>query len=298
MSSRLPPRTRPETPQHNLRLTHRDRAILEALHAFDGLLSIDQIDRLFFSGKGGSHPRDRMRVLFHHRYVNTPAQRNIHRVPLGETIYYLDTRGAEMVAGLRGETLNTFKYRREPRWSMIDHDLGVSDFRIAVLQACQSLSYLHLHTWLTDQEFLAYPDMIEYTSETGKKRRRRIRPDAFFMLKQEKNGLLHRAEEFAYLLELDRATEDNPRFAREKVLPGLAYLKSQRYHDRFGTPYGRFLVVTTTEQRMNNLRSQTRRAGDRGQFYFTTFEKVTSATVLTAPIWLMTDRDTPFSLFH
>ncbi len=292
------PRTRPETPQKDIRLTQRDSAILETIHAFDGMMSLDQIDRLFFSGKGGSHPRDRMRALFHHRYVNTPAPQNIHRVPLGETIYYLDARGAEMVAGLLGETLNTFKYRREPRWSLIDHDLGVNDFRIAVLQACQSLSQLRLHSWLTDQEFLAYPDTIEYTSETGKRRRRRIRPDAFFMLKREKTGLRQRVEDFAYLLELDRATEDNPRFAREKVLPGLAYLKSQHYQDRFGTPYGRWLVVTTSERRMNNLRSQTRRAGDRGQFYFTTLDKVAAETVLTAPIWLMADSDTPLSLLH
>ena len=34
-----------------LRLTERDTHILEAIHAYDGLLSFRQIQRLFFSGK-------------------------------------------------------------------------------------------------------------------------------------------------------------------------------------------------------------------------------------------------------
>ena len=37
-----------------------------------------------------------------------------------------------------------------------------------------------------------------------------------------------------YLLEIDRSTEDNPRFLREKILPGLAYIQSQAYEERFG----------------------------------------------------------------
>jgi len=46
---------------------------------------------------------------------------------------------------------------------------------------------------------------------------------------------------FQYLLEIDRSTEDNQRFLREKILPGLAYLKSEAYAERFGHRSGRWL---------------------------------------------------------
>ena len=46
---------------------------------------------------------------------------------------------------------------------------------------------------------------------------------------------------FRYLLEIDRSTEDNPRFMREKVIPGKAYLKTKAYKNRFGKQTGRWL---------------------------------------------------------
>ena len=46
-----------------MRLTERDKEMLEAIHAFDGMMSLRQIDRLFFSGKGRTQPRQRMRTL-------------------------------------------------------------------------------------------------------------------------------------------------------------------------------------------------------------------------------------------
>jgi hypothetical protein len=42
-------------------------------------------------------------------------------------------------------------------------------------------------------------------------------------------------------LEIDRSTENIPRFLREKILPGLAYLKSEAYAERFGHRSERWL---------------------------------------------------------
>ncbi|HUV53362.1 MAG TPA: hypothetical protein VMW64_09875, partial [Dehalococcoidia bacterium] len=77
---------------------------METIHAFDGMMSLEQIDRLHFNGKGGTWPRERMRALFDHRYVNMPNAANAHRVPAGETIYFLDVEGARVVADLYGES--------------------------------------------------------------------------------------------------------------------------------------------------------------------------------------------------
>jgi hypothetical protein len=119
--------------------------------------------------------------------------------------------------------------------------------------------------------------------------KRNIRPDGFFTL----NTCKHRLH---YLLEIDRSTEGNPRFFREKVLPDLAYLKSKAYEERFGHRSGRWLVVTTGERRLRNMLSQARKGKVKGLFYFTTFEKVNPQTILHTPIWHRVDREEPVPL--
>ena len=98
-------------------------------------------------------------------------------------------------------------------------------------------------------------------------------------------------EELAFLLEIDMGTEDNRRFAREKVRPGVAYLKSEDYRARFGVDYGRWLVVTTSQTRLDNMKNQTNHVGGSGLFYFTTFDKVSLETVLIRPIWQLAGSD-------
>jgi hypothetical protein len=295
MTQRRSPYTRPKHPTP-IRLTERDHKILETLHVFDGMLSLTQVDQLFFAGRGTTQPRARMRALFENGYVNMPASSDVHKVPLGETIYWLDQRGAEVVAGLHGEPLKAFKWREKPRWSLIAHDLKVNDFRLMVMAACEAAPTLTLHRWMPESEFWSYPDRVTYKDHTGASRTRQVRPDGFFTIRRPAPTHPGKLEEFAFLLEIDMSTEDNPRFAREKVRPGVAYLKSDAYQERFGLRYGRWLVVTTGERRRDNMRSHTRGAGGKGLFYFTTFDQLSAETVLIEPIWLMADRDGPISL--
>jgi hypothetical protein len=100
------------------------------------------------------------------------------------------------------------------------------------------------------------------------------------------------------LLELDRGTEDNPRFVREKVLPGLAYLRSEAYRNRFGSNSGRWLVVTTSERRVTNMRRQVEAAtvGEAVPFYLTTLEQATAGNVLFDPIWVRPGLNQPGAL--
>jgi hypothetical protein len=263
----------------------RDKHILEAIHAYDGLLSFSQIHRVFFSSK--SQAELRMRLLYQHKYVNRPNLEQRRRVP--EMIYWLDRNGAEVVASLNGLHLVDFTWRKEPRWFQVEHDLAVNDFRLEIEAACRTSPDVNLEMWIPESEFWSHPDQITYkTGETLVKRR--VRPDGFFMLTT--GG--HR---FRYLLEIDRSTEDNPRFLREKVLPGLTYLKSDAYADRFGHRSGRWLIVTTGERRLNNMLSQARRCDTKGIFYFTTYDKLNVGTILSAPIWRRTDRSELVPLF-
>jgi len=261
-----------------MQLTERDRHILEAIHAYDGLLSFSQIQRLFFTGK--SQAEQRLKLLYQHGYLSRPDEERRRQLP--EMVYWLDKKGAEIVASLSGTPPSEFPWRGEPRWFQVTHDLAVNDFRLDLVEACQHDPAIQLETWIPESEFWAYPDKVAYSYQ-DKKMTRNLRPDGYFLL----NTGEHRIR---YLLEIDRSTEDNPRFTREKILPGLAYLKSQAYETRFGHRSGRWLVVTTGPRRLANMLSQAERARTNGLFYFTTFDKITPQTLLHSPIWRRADR--------
>ena len=76
---------------------------------------------------------------------------------------------------------------------------------------------------------------------------------------------------YNFLVEIDMGTETTVRFGRDKVPSGVAYLKSELYRQRFGVSYGRYVVVTGSEERLMNMKSQTERWGGQKLFYFTTF---------------------------
>lgn len=276
------------------RLTTRDKRILETIHAFDGLLSLRQVDRLFFSGKGRSQSRARMRVLFDNAYVNMPDPASIHQVPVGETVYWLDRKGAALVAGLSGKRPNQMKWRKGPRYSLIEHDLKVNDFRIALQDACRSENGNELNQWVPESEFSSQADRVSYETAAGKKMSRLIRPDGYFTI--ERQPRLGNSKLFSFLLEIDMGTEDNPRFAREKVRPGIAYLKSEQYVVRFGQPYGRYLVITTGHRRAANMKAQAERHGGKNLFYFATFDDLCAETILTEPVWMLAGHQAPRSI--
>ena len=275
---RLPKYQRVSNPP-NMRLTERDKRILEAVHAYDGMMSFSQLRRLFFTGK--SQAEQRLKLLFQHGYVQRPNRRKRYTLP--EMIYWLDKKGAAYVAGVQGMPLQEFSWRREPRWSQVEHDLAVVDFRLDIEESCQAHLEVQMETWIPESEFWAFPDSVEYTY-AGRAKKRRVRPDGFFILTSGSHRI-------RYLLEIDRSTEDNPRFLREKILPGLAYVKTEAYQERFGHRSGRWLVVTTGEKRLKNMLQQAMRANAAGLFYFTTYARVSPDTLLESPIWRRADRD-------
>ncbi|MFC1960018.1 replication-relaxation family protein [Chloroflexota bacterium] len=276
MQSRLPTYHRAEKPPP-MHLMARDRHILEAVHAYDGMMGDYQIRCLFFTGE--RQARGRLSLLYHNGYLNRPNRKQ--RAGLDCMVYWLARRGAAEVAGLAGEPAHMLKWRKQPRWSQVRHDLAVNDFRIAVTEACDRQPDLTLQEWIPEGVFWSYPDTVSYISRKNGKAKRRVIPDGFCVIKRlDYTSRL--------LLEVDMRTEDNPRFGEEKVLPGIAYVRSEVYAQRFGYKSGRWLVVTTGEQRLLNLKQQAERVGGASArlFYFTTFAKVNAATVLTEPIWL------------
>lgn len=236
---------------------------METIHAFDGMMSLAQIDRLYFSGKGRTQSRHRMRLLCVHGYIQQPDETTKHQVPWGETIYWLDRKGAALLAGMKDQSVKQFQWRKQPRYSQITHDLAVNNFRLDIAEAVASNPSLCLREWQPESEFLAQPDVVTYSLPNGRTKKRQLRPDGFFVIEQ-----IGHPSPYAFLLVIDMGSEDNARFGREKVLPGLAYLKSASYQKRFGLRYGRFLIVTTGERRLQNMKAQAERLGGWGIVLF------------------------------
>src|SRR5258708_6595550 len=120
-----------------MRFTERDRELIAAIHTHDGILADYQLRAMFFqTDKTGRFFQDRMSVLFHNGYVAKPDRE--HRAQLKYTVYWLGKKGAELLAGKDGLTLNQFKWRHPmERWSQVEHDVEQNDVRLAVTTALQ-----------------------------------------------------------------------------------------------------------------------------------------------------------------
>ena len=269
-----------------VRPTPRDIQILELVHAFDGMMSLKQIWRRFFPGRSESAPRNRLKLLCDAGYLTMPVNHDQLRwVPPGEIVYWLDTEGAKLLAGREGVEYKDFRWQKSGRWSKIAHDLLVNDFRLQVVEACEQSKDLSLREWVPESDFLVNKDTVSYKTAQGHAATRIMQPDGFFLVQKPSKRYSGQWANYAFLLEVDNSTESNVRFGRDKVPPGVAYLQSDLYAQRFGIGYGRFAVVTVSQDRMFNIKEQTERFGGGDLFYFTTFEQLLAHDVFASPIW-------------
>ena len=269
-----------------VRPTARDLQILELIHAFDGMASLKQIWRRFFPGRSESAPRNRLKLLCDAGYLTMPVNHDQLRwVPPGEVVYWLDTEGAKLLAGQQGVEYKDFRWQRSGRWSKIGHDLLVNHFRLTVTEACERHEDLALREWVPESDFLVNKDTISYKTAQGHTSSRIMQPDGFFLVQKPSQRYPGRWTHYAFLLEVDNSTESGIRFGRDKVPPGVAYLASDLYTQRFGIEYGRFIVVATNQERMFNIKEQTERFGGGDLFYFTTFAHLSAQRIFSEPIW-------------
>jgi hypothetical protein len=283
---------------HNepLDLNHVHLNILQAIHSYEGMLGFKQIQRLFFAS-----PRTTRRYLtplWKAGYIYRVSEKE--RMALDDMPYWLATKGARLIAELRGIEYRALQWHKKPRQKMFTHDFAVNDFRLDVEDAVGKRDDVNFSDlWYTSRDFSSDYDRIEYTDEKGKKQKRGVVPDGFFVLS-------YQGYKYPSFVEIDRQTEDNTRFGREKILPGVAYLSSKEYDKRFGySASGRFLIVTTSENRVKNMMQQTIRVLEKiskskhaQQFLYTTFAAVNAETVLSEKIWYPAGYDRPVSLLE
>jgi len=302
-----------------MRFQERDGAILQTIYEHDGVLAKRQLKAMFWPQASQRAMEMRLSLLYHQGYLDWPSREHWRSKPICESVCWLGWKGILWIAGRHGlaiespKTTNEAQLRRldkrlhdlgvrwvrEPRWSQLQHDLAIVDFRQAVENAVKELPTFHLESWISEGEFLSRPDEVTY-AENGsqRQRKRKIRPDSHFTICDERRrsqGLPARAR---FLVEVDMATHDVGSFGNEKILAGLAYLHSPAYKARFEDNAGRWLVITSGQTRLNHLARQAQKllGPSANAFLFTTLAQANSANVLTSRIWAGANESEPMAL--
>jgi hypothetical protein len=295
MSERTQPKRRAPLPYYEraepppkMRFTPRDYEVLEAIYTYEGILADYQIQRLFFNSE--RRMQERMKLLWHNRYVD----RLLWRQPKGKSfmVYTLFEQGIEVLASERGMMPKELGARSiMERHSLIRHDIQLNTVRITAVEDAQRLG-IPVVTWVSSRSFWADHDTIRFTDSQGQPKQRGIRPDGYFVVH-------YQGRRIRYLLEVDMRNETHGRILDEKIHPGIAYIQSDAYKERFGLNKGWWLVVTVSQSRMETMRRRAEKVGELSKlFYFTTVEDaIRPRAFFTERIWRQPLVDEPVALF-
>jgi len=264
-------------------LTQRDLAIIEAVFTCRVLTSA-QIGRLLFDGASQSERicRRRLQKLYHHGYLareELPVKASEGSAPF---LYFLDRLGAEALAQWRGVDASAWvpkKNKVQPLF--LHHRLATNDVRVAATVDARANGYT-IPRWIDEDALNADKETVTVTDAAGKEQTVCLVPDGHF-------EVLAGGTVYHFFLELDRATETGVsakwRDWTGKIHLYLAYYGSGRYQAKYHTSDMRVLTVTTSEERAENLRAATAKAGGKGRFWFATLPQVTSRPFFRDPFW-------------
>lgn len=265
--------------------TERFFKILTGLWRYEGFLTLRQIHRIAFKNASPHEARKYMAKMFQNGLVNRPDRQS--RAAIGEQLFWLSQAGAEKIADRLGIPLSELKYRRKLRKSLIPHDAQLNDIRLDIEGACELMG-VEISEWRTSQEFWANPIEIQMDSE-GKPTKRRVMPDAFFILRfpQQINEKTGEPETLRCLLESDCSSESHSTFTFERLRVALALLRSPQYKQMAGRQSGRWLIVTNSERRMATMKEYAERDfGEHAKaFWFSTVDRLSRGTALTENCW-------------
>jgi hypothetical protein len=301
----------------------RDSDMLQAIQKNEGILARRQLKALFWPDKSWRAMEQRLAKLFQAGYICWPGKEQYKTNPIPEAICWLGWRGALFIAGEMGIEVDPpkgdneyqlrilenklhkkgFHWVREPRWSLLEHDLAIIDFRMAIETAIKDDSSLSLVKWISENEFRSYNDTVTIEIKKIKRQdipiQKKVFPDGYVEIVNETLEKIGQPSRMRFLLEFDMGTHDTQRFGREKVLPGVEYIQSPIYKSRFGSNSGYWLIIAKGgSTRIKNLLFQVKKnAGLNARlFFFASLNELQGKNPLTSPIWLQANKTEPRSL--
>jgi len=302
----------------------RDAYILGAIQDYGGVLAKRQVHSIFFPGKSQRAMQKRISKLKGSEYINWPSLNQRKMYPIPEPILWLDWKGALLLANganlkiQKPKTINEnqlrlleralrakgFRWLREPLWNQLNHDLTTVDIRLKIEKDIQDISHLRLDQWINETVFRSNMDRVTFSYKDTKGRlrqgKRGVIPDGFLCIIDQKRQSQGQPAKANFLLEVDMATHSNPNFSIEKAAAGAAYIRSREFNTRFGSNTGRWLIITTSEVRMQHLMKYTHeRIPTRSNlFLFTTLSTFFSKNVFAEAIWQICNQDDPTILLE
>lgn len=244
-------------------LQERDYEIIRAIGVHQVVQST-HIDRLFPAGSA-DNLRRRLQLLYHSGYLARPraqAGELVYHEGSSHMVYMLAPKGAELVMEREGLRL-PLKADRE--LAQLKHALLVTDFLIAMQEACAQSAFLRLvmqHEILSgappatqrDPRPTRWPVDIEYR---GTRRPLHLEPDAIFAV--EHAGLAPPKNRKFFFLEIDRGTMPVVRsrleqtFVLRKLIAYGATFRADIHQNRFGMDNMRVLLVGKSRERVDTI---------------------------------------------
>ena len=289
----------------NIRPTQRDPKILLYMDSRGGLAKTSDILREF-PDSNPKHLKGRLRQLFDHEILDRPIAQLHDFTGFGtpELIHAIGNRGAEILAEIRDTVppkTNLTDRNRSIKYRYLKHTLRVGDFDDAINRTPRCLRSFSI---IPDKEILRAAPRRTQLEKKPLSWRTRIRlpngsvrpvttvPDRFF-------GLDHTVlrKRFYFIGEIDRATEPNIRTKQKNTQTWIgrkfqSYLSgyhSNLHQSRFNIGNIRFLFVTTSQDRIQNMLSalsEMAQERDVSMFYFADFHQLTQADNIMAVPWI------------
>lgn len=297
LSPSVPSPKRPYTPvltrQDNVsfRLQERDVFILQVLNRYR-YLRTNQIKRLIFpENRSVQSCRKRLKYLFHNGLVGRINPFVAPGAGQPDTAYFLEKFGAETLAQhFPEEEVRFYGKSGKVRYQFLSHALALSEFRMYLEIALQSIPHLEMGRFVADFEVKAH-----LSQATGHKRYKLWQEVAHPVSKQSfvvyPDGLIilrgagdFDGEQLLLFVEIDRGTE-GMRVIQEKVIGYQLYFE-QAVHKKFGAFDGfRVLLQTTSPRRAENMRKALMNMQGADLVWIADQEKVWEDSILQKPIW-------------
>jgi hypothetical protein len=245
----------------------------------------------------------RLRLLFCHGYLSRGQQLqrpSDARLPL---LHTLDAKGRDLLAAEFKVSPREIEKRSNPHLhstsnSFLTHQLRLNDVVISLSNAAKRHGVV-IRDLILDYSFKRDHDRVTLLTNPKDPESSKIRvaviPDAYCWLWTG-------SKNFHQFLEVDLRTVVG-RYSKEggkdwvrRVRAYREYFDSGLYRQRFpdADKSMRVLIITTGETRLANIEKEAivKVAGKRKpRFWLTTFERLTSDTILTEPVWKVAGKD-------
>lgn len=252
-------------------------------------------------GRSLDRTNERLKLLFHAGYLDRPRAQ-LDRFPTegsASMIYALADRGAQLLRERDGVTFANPELSRKNRRAgrpFIEHQVEIVNFQVSLQLAVQACPGMLL---LDETDLIAAAPrplasraplaLHAKLSDRGRVQEASAVPDVVFGLD------LPAGQRRNFVAEIDRGTmpvrrSDPRQTSFERKMRVYLSVYAARLHERqFGWKNFRVLVVTTTTDRIRDMREalrqlRTSRAGGAPLFLFTTFDDLRSGSPL-ATLW-------------